>query len=281
MQPELKKSLKDLALQIRIGIVTGIGALGVGHLGGSLSVADLLAVLYGEVMHIDPKNPTWPERDKLVCSKGHAGPAVYATLAIKGYFPYELLQTLNQPHTTLPSHCDRLKTPGVDMTTGSLGQGTSQAVGLAMGDRIKGRGNRVFLITGDGEMNEGQVWEAAMFAAGHGMDNLFWFVDNNKKQLDGTIDQILPQGDLLAKAEAFGFDAQRVNGNCVVEISEAIHRAETVSGKAHMIILDSIKGAGVPEVEETVLNHSMMVSREQADRWIAQLEAKRAELAAQ
>lgn len=281
MQPELKKSLKDLALQIRIGIVTGIGALGVGHLGGSLSVADLLAVLYGEVMHIDPKNPTWPERDKLVCSKGHAGPAVYATLAIKGYFPYELLQTLNQPHTTLPSHCDRLKTPGVDMTTGSLGQGTSQAVGLAMGDRIKGRGNRVFLITGDGEMNEGQVWEAAMFAAGHGMDNLFWFVDNNKKQLDGTIDQILPQGDLLAKAEAFGFDAQRVNGNCVVEISEAIHRAETVSGKAHMIILDSIKGAGVPEVEETVLNHSMMVSREQADRWIAQLEAKRVELAAQ
>ena len=281
VQPELKKSLKDLALQIRIGIVTGIGALGVGHLGGSLSVADLLAVLYGEVMRIDPKNPGWPERDKLVCSKGHAGPAVYATLAIKGYFPYELLKTLNQPHTTLPSHCDRLKTPGIDMTTGSLGQGTSQAVGLAMGDRIKGRKSRVFLITGDGEMNEGQVWEAAMLAAGHGIDNLFWFVDNNKKQLDGTIEQILPQGDLLAKAEAFGFDAQRVNGNCVVQISEAIHRAEAVSGKAHMIILDSVKGAGISEVEETVANHSMMVSHEQADRWIAQLEAQRAELAAQ
>jgi len=120
-----------------------------------------------------------------------------------------------------------------------------------------------------------------MLAAGRGVDNLFWFVDNNKKQLDGTIEQILPQGDLLAKAEAFGFDAQRVNGNCVVQISEAIHRAEAVSGKAHMIILDSIKGAGIPEVEETVFNHSMMVSREQADRWIAQLEAKRAELALQ
>lgn len=281
MNPELKKSLKDLALQIRIGIVTQIGALGVGHIGGSLSVADLLAVLYGEVMKIDPKHPDWPERDKLVCSKGHAGPAVYATLAVKGYFPYELLQTLNQPHTTLPSHCDRLKTPGVDMTTGSLGQGTSQAVGLAIGDRIKGRKNRVFLITGDGEMNEGQVWEAAMLATGRGVDNLYWFVDNNKKQLDGTIDAVLPQGDLLAKAQAFGFDAQRCNGNCVVEISEAIHRAEAVSGQAHMIILDSIKGAGVREVEETAFNHSMMVSREQADRWIAQLEAERAKLLAQ
>lgn len=281
MQPELKKSVKDLALQIRIGIVTQIGALGVGHIGGSLSIADLLAVLYGEVMQIDPKNPSWPERDKLVCSKGHAGPAVYAALAIKGYFPYALLETLNQPKTTLPSHCDRLKTPGIDMTTGSLGQGTSQAVGLAIGDRLKGRNNRVFLITGDGEMNEGQVWEAAMLAVARGVDNLYWFVDNNKKQLDGTCDAILQQGDLLAKAEAFGFDAQRVNGNCIVEISQAIHRAEQTPGRAHMIILDSVKGAGIPEVEETAFNHSMAVSREQADRWIARLEAQRAELLAQ
>lgn len=280
MKPELKKELQDLALRIRIGIVTEIGTLGVGHLGGSLSVADLLSVLYGGIMRIDPKNPSLPERDKLVCSKGHAGPAVYATLAVKGYFPYELLKTLNQPGTTLPSHCDRLKTPGIDMTTGSLGQGTSQAVGLAIGDNLKGRGSRVFLITGDGEMNEGQVWEAAMLAVARKVNNLFWFVDDNKKQLDGPTNTILPQGDLLAKALAFGFDAQRIAGNDVEAIYEAIIKAETVSGKPHMIILDNIKGSGIPEVEQTAANHSMSVSAQQAEKWIAGLEAERAALAA-
>ena len=280
MNSELRNALLDLALQIRIGIVTAIGALGVGHLGGSLSVADLLAVLYGDVMKFDPEEPGWPERDKLVCSKGHAGPAVYATLAVKGFFAYELLKTLNQPGTTLPSHCDRSKTPGIDMTTGSLGQGTSQAVGLAIGDYLKGRKNSVYLITGDGEMNEGQVWEAAMLAVARKVDNLFWFVDENKKQLDGTTDEILPQGDFLAKAEAFGFDAQRVAGNDVEAIYDAIQKAKTVEGKPHMIILDTIKGAGIKDVEQTVFNHSMSVSAEQAEKWIAELEGKRKALAA-
>jgi transketolase len=279
MKPDLKKDLLDFALRIRIGIVTGIGSLGVGHIGGSLSVADLLSVLYGAVMKIDPQNPSWPERDKLVCSKGHAGPAVYAALALKGFFPYELLKTLNQPGTTLPSHCDRTKTPGIDMTTGSLGQGTSLAVGLALGDRLKSRNNRVFLITGDGEMNEGQVWEAAMLAAARSIDNLFWFVDENKKQLDGPTCTILPQGDFLAKAMAFGFDAQRVSGNDVEAIYEAIMKAETVPGKPHMIILDSIKGAGITEVEQTAANHSMAVTAEQAEKWIAALEVQRSALA--
>ena len=278
MNSELRTALLDLALQIRIGIVTAIGALGVGHLGGSLSVADLLAVLYGDVMKFDPKNPGWPERDKLVCSKGHAGPAVYAALAIKGFFPYELLKTLNQPGTTLPSHCDRNKTPGIDMTTGSLGQGTSQAVGLAIGDYLKGRNNSIYLITGDGEMNEGQVWEAAMLAVARKVDNLFWFVDENKKQLDGTTEEILPQGDFLAKAEAFGFDSQRVAGNDVEAIYEAIQKSKTVKGKPHMIILDTIKGAGIKDVEQTVFNHSMPVSAQQAEKWIAELEDERTAL---
>lgn len=280
MKPELKKNLQELALRIRIGIVSEIGTLGVGHLGGSLSVADLLSVLYGGIMRIDPEKPTWPERDKLVCSKGHAGPAVYAALAVKGYFPYDNLKTLNRPGTTLPSHCDRLKTPGIDMTTGSLGQGTSQAVGLAIGDKLKGRGNRVFLITGDGEMNEGQVWEAAMLAVARKVDNLFWFVDENKKQLDGPTGTILPQGDFLAKALAFGFDAQRVAGNDVEAIYEAVKKAEAVAGRPHMIILDSIKGAGIPEVEQTAANHSMMVSAQQAEKWIAELKAQFEALAA-
>ena len=272
MKPELKKNLENLALKIRMGVVNGIGSIGVGHIGGSLSIVDLLAVLYGDIMRIDPENPCWPERDKLVCSKGHAGPAVYATLAIKGYFPYDLLKTLNQPGTTLPSHCDRLKTPGIDMTTGSLGQGTSLAVGLAIGDRLKGHNSKIFLITGDGEMNEGQVWEAAMLAAARKVDNLFWFVDENKKQLDGPTCTILPQGDFLAKAQAFGFDAQRVPGNDVEAIYEAIHNAENISGKPHMIILDTIKGAGIPDVEQTYANHSMAVSGEQCHRWIMGLE---------
>ena len=154
MTQEQVKKLQEFALEIRIGTVECIKSRGFGHIGGSLSVADLLAVLYGSVMNVDPADPKKADRDKLVCSKGHAGPAVYSTLALKGYFPYEKLYTLNQPGTDLPSHCDRKKTPGVDMTTGSLGQGTSTAVGLALGDRLQGRDCRTFLIVGDGEAEE-------------------------------------------------------------------------------------------------------------------------------
>ena len=174
---KLLKELNDFALDIRIATVDCLRSRGFGHIGGSLSIADLLAVLYGSVMRYDPKNPRWPERDKLVCSKGHAGPGVYAALALKGFFPYEELKTLNIPGTNLPSHCDRNKTPGIDMTTGSLGQGTSLAVGIALGDKLKGRDSRTFLIVGDGEADEGQVWEAAMFTAAKKVTNLMWFID--------------------------------------------------------------------------------------------------------
>lgn len=275
MNEALKRELKDFAYEIRIACLEELKALGFGHVGGSLSIADALAVLYGGVMKIDPKNPLWPERDKLVCSKGHAGPAVYATLALKGYFPMELLATLNKPGTSLPSHCDRNKTPGVDMTTGSLGQGTSLAVGMAMGDALKGRPSRVFLISGDGEMDEGQTWEAAMFASAKKIDNLYWLVDENKKQLDGTTDEILPQGDLAAKFRAFGFDTQRIPGNDVGAVYEAIERASAVKGQPHAIVLDTIKGAGVKAVEETVFNHSMSVKPEVFDSWIAYVKAER------
>ncbi|HWR23742.1 MAG TPA: transketolase [Feifaniaceae bacterium] len=277
MKPELKRELKDFALQIRIACLEEFKALGFGHVGGSLSVTDVLAVLYGSVMKIDPQNPAWPERDKLVCSKGHAGPAVYATLALKGYFPYDMLMTLNKPGTQLPSHCDRNKTPGVDMTTGSLGQGTSLAAGLALGDKLKGRGSRVFLISGDGELDEGQVWEAAAFAAARKIDNLVWFIDDNKKQLDGPTEAILPLGDIAAKFKAFGFDTQQIPGNDVEAIYEAIERTKAVPGKPHAIVLDTIKGAGVKAVEETLNNHSMTVKADVFDGWI---EGLRADLAA-
>lgn len=280
MNNELKNKLTDFAYDIRIACLDELKSLGFGHVGGALSIADLLAVLYGDIMRIDPKQPDWPERDKLVCSKGHAGPAIYATLALKGYFPVEELRTLNKGGTTLPSHCDKNKTPGIDMTTGSLGQGTSLAVGLAIGDALKGRDSRTFLITGDGELNEGQPWEAAMLASARKVDNLFWFVDNNKKQLDGTTEEIMPMGDIKQKFEAFGFDAQRVCGNNVEELYDAIERAMKVKAKPHAIIMDNIKGAGVKAVEETAANHSMNVKAEVWDEWIAAVKADQAEFRA-
>ena len=224
MTQEKLVELKRFALQIRIGILEELKARGFGHIGGSLSIADALAVLYGDVMRIDPKNPGWEQRDKLVCSKGHAGPAVYAALALKGYFPYEQLVTLNQPGTKLPSHCDRNLTTGVDMTTGSLGQGTSLAAGMALGDKLKGLDSRTFLFVGDGESNEGQVWEAAMFTAAKKLTNLTWLIDNNKKQLDGYTSDIIEPFDFEEKFRAFGFEAISIDGNDIEQLYNALTR---------------------------------------------------------
>lgn len=268
----MKKDLQKLALKIRIGAVEEFKARGFGHVGGSLSVADVLAVLYGAVMKVDPKDPKMEGRDKLVCSKGHAGPAVYAALAIKGFFPYEDIKTLNQPGTDFPSHCDRNKTPGIDMTTGSLGQGTSLAVGMAMGDKIKGRDSRIFLIVGDGEIDEGQVWEAAMFTAGKKVNNLVWLIDNNKKQLDGYTEDILDTGDLRAKFEAFGFDAVRIDGSDLDQLYDAL--TKQAGEKPIAVILDTVKGKGVKEVEETMSNHSMTMPEETYDQWLAELNSE-------
>ncbi|MCI8862229.1 MAG: transketolase [Lachnospiraceae bacterium] len=276
MDSEKKLELKSLACRIRIGALEAIRSRGFGHVGGCFSIADALAVLYGDVMKYDPKNPSWPQRDKLVCSKGHAGPAVYAALALKGFFPYEELYTLNRPGTILPSHCDRNKTPGVDMTTGSLGQGTSLAVGMALGDKLKGRTNRIFLITGDGELNEGQAWEAAMFAAAKQVNNLVWLVDYNKKQLDGYVKNILNPFNLEEKFRAFGFQAYTIDGNDMEQLHEAL------SAKAHnaplALILDTVKGKGVAEIEETMFNHSISAGQEVFDRWLSDLHSQLAAL---
>lgn len=276
MDASLNKELQKLALEIRIGIVEEIQARGFGHIGGSLSLADALAVLYGAVMRYDSQNPKWPDRDKLVCSKGHAGPGVYATLAVKGFFPYEDLKTLNQPGTYLPSHCDKNKTPGVDMTTGSLGQGTSAAVGIALGDRLKGRDSRTYLLVGDGESDEGQVWEAAMFTAAKKITNLIWLVDDNKKQLDGYTQDVLPIFDLEAKFAAFAFDARRVDGNDIAQVYDAL--TAPIGDKPRAIILDTVKGKGIREVEETMGNHSMTVAADVCDKWLAGLRGELAGL---
>lgn len=271
METFSEKETKKFALEIRKGTIDCIKSLGFGHIGGCLSVADVLAVLYKNVMRIDPQNPKDPNRDKLVCSKGHAGPAVYATLALKGYFPYEDLYSLNKPGTQYPSHCDMRKTIGIDMTTGSLGQGTSEAVGIALGDRLQGRDARTFLIVGDGELNEGQCWEAAMFTASNKLDNLTWIIDWNKKQLDGFTKDIIEPFSLEEKFRSFGFNACTVCGSDVSAIYNALNNTK---GKPKAIVLDTIKGAGVKEVEETFANHSMNVSADVFDSWLDELSKK-------
>ena len=267
------RELKKFAARIRLETVKQIAKRGFGHIGGALSIVDALAVLYGGVMKIDPKNPDWAERDKLVMSKGHAGPALYSALALKGYFPVETLGTLNQPGTSLPSHCDHKLTPGIDVTTGSLGQGVSLAIGLALAQRMDGRGARTFLITGDGELNEGQPWEGAMFAVHHKLDGLVWFVDYNHKQLDGDTEDILDLGDLGAKFDAFGWHTQTTNGNDIEAVRTAVDKALEVSGKPSCIVLNTKKGAGVPSVENTKYNHHMVFEGEMAKESISFLES--------
>ena len=282
MELAQQKQVKIFATRIRIETLKALGHLGFGHLGGSLSIADLLAVLYSGEMKVDPANPDWPDRDYLVCSKGHAGPGIYATLALRGFFPMEELLTINQGGTHLPSHCDHRLTPGIDMTTGSLGQGSSLAVGVALGKRIQHKDNTTYLILGDGEIQEGQVWEAASFAAQQKLDGLIAFVDWNKKQLDGYIADINDFSNIAERFAAFGWDAVTVDGHDVAAISDAIHHAKTMDdGRPHCIVLDTVKGKGCSFVSEAENNHHVNISREQLAAGLAELEAELAELEAE
>lgn len=268
------KEIKILALHIRMETIKAIGNLGFGHIGGALSITDAIAVLYEEVMKYDPKNPKWEQRDWLICSKGHAGPAIYSTLALKGFFPMEELLTLNKPGTHLPSHCDRNLTPGIDMTTGSLGQGASLAVGVALGHKMDGRDNFTYLIVGDGEIQEGQVWEAALFAAQKKLDHLITFVDYNKKQLDGYTKDINDVGDIKSKFESFGWYGQEIDGSNVAEIIQAIENAKQHKDKPSVIVLHTIKGKGWDFAEKELSNHHMNVSRDQMEEALTVLNAQ-------
>ncbi len=251
--------------EIRRNTLRCLHSQGSGHVGGSLSIVDVLAVLYSKHMHVDPADPKKDDRDKLVLSKGHAGPALYATLAIKGFFPVEWLDTLNKLGTRLPSHVNINLTPGVDMTAGSLGQGLSCACGLAVADRLKGIDRYVYVITGDGELQEGQNWEGAMFAAHKKLDHIVVIVDSNKLQIDGATKDVMNVEDICGKFEAFGFDAQRVNGHDFDALDKAIVKAKSArNGKPQCIVMDTVKGKGVSFYEAMGAGvHSTTVTDEQ------------------
>mgnify|MGYP001623279547 CR=1 FL=1 len=252
--------LQKLAVRIRIAEMKCFGHRGFGHVGGSLSIADCLAALYGKLMKYDPENPSWEERDYLVMSKGHCGPSLYSALAVEGYFPEDWLLTLNEPHTRLPSHCDKNLTPGIDMTTGSLGQGASTSAGMALALKMDGRQNKMFCILGDGECDEGQVWEMALFAAARKLNNY------------GDTDNVLPLGSLKDKFENFGWYSAEVDGNDPDAIADAVETGFANNGDRPVaVILNTKKGCGVPFIEEMEFNHHINLSQEQADEAIALL----------
>ena len=267
--------LNIFSAQIRIEILKMISNLPAGHLGGSLSIADTLAVLYGEQMKYDPKNPKWEDRDWLVMSKGHCGPALYAALALKGFFPKTMLDTLNAPGTDLPSHCDRNHTPGIDMCTGSLGQGASTAAGAALGMKMDGKDSKTYLILGDGELDEGQVWEMALFASTRHLDNLIAFVDFNKLQIDGhtNTDELCNLGDIEAKFASFGWYTQKVNGHDVEAINDAVENAKANTGCPSVIVLDTIKGYGWSKSAGQVGSHSRGLTQDELAEAISEVEA--------
>ena len=265
--------LNVLATRIRIETLKSIAGVGVGHIGGSLSVAEVLAVLYGKIMNYDCNNPKQKDRDFFVLSKGHAGPALYSTLALKGFFSLDLLATLNKPKTILPSHCDMRKTPGIDMTTGSLGQGASSSCGIALGNKLNGIDNYTYVVFGDGELQEGQPWEAFIFAAHKKLTNLIAFVDYNGLQIDGSIDEICSLGDLSAKLKAFDWHVQTVDGHNVNEIYEAVITAKKQTQSPSIIILKTKKGKGVSAYEDKASSHNASVSFEILEQGLLELEA--------
>ncbi len=264
MKQELKK-LEDFATEIRYHTLATLNQLGFGHYGGSLSIVEVLTALYGEILDITVQNFSSTERDYFVLSKGHAGPALYSTLYLKGFFDHDFLWSLNTNGTHLPSHPDRNLTPGVDMTTGSLGQGVSVATGIAYGQKIKQSSHYTYTIVGDGELNEGQCWEAAQFAAHQELSNLILFVDDNKKQLDGTTAEICQTFDFVEKFAAFGWEALRVDGSDIAAIVAAVKSLKaSSSSRPKCIVLDTTKGQGVPLVEEMVSNHHLRLTDELA-----------------
>lgn len=264
--------LKEKANELRISLIHEIAHLGNGHIGGSMSMMEVMTYLYFHAMNIDPKNPKMEGRDRFVCSKGHAGPGVYATLAERGFFPKDWLMTLNQGGTNLPSHCDMNKTPGVDFTTGSLGQGASAAAGIALGQKLKGEDSFTYLMLGDGESQEGQVWEMAEFASSKKLGNLIAFTDFNKQQLDGYVRDIIDMENLDTRWLGFNWHVQRIDGHDFAAIDRAVENAKAVKDKPSMIILDTIKSKGYLPGEGIKANHSMAISAEDEAKAVAALE---------
>jgi len=278
MDATLKKQLEITATKVRMGIIEGVYNAKAGHPGGSLSVTDMLTYLYMARMNVDPKNPMMADRDRLVLSKGHTAPALYAVLAHRGFFPVEELKTLRKIDSRLQGHPVLGKIPGVDMSTGSLGQGVSAACGMALSGKISNETYKVYAILGDGEIQEGQVWESAMFAAHYQLDNLVYVVDNNNLQIDGPITQVMSPYPIDEKFAAFGWHVITINGHDFDEIENALNEAEKIANQPTVIIQKTVKGKGVSYMENNVAWHGAAPNEEQYKIAMGELQAHLDEL---
>ncbi len=262
--------LKEIATDVRKHIVKMTTAAGSGHPGGSMSATDILVCLYFNVMRHDPGNPDWPDRDRFVLSKGHAAPGLYSVLAECGYFSPELLPSLRKLGSPLQGHPDMKRLPGIEMSTGSLGQGLSAALGMAMGCRLDGRKNRIFCLIGDGESQEGQIWEAAMAASHNRVDNLTAIMDENRLQIDGTTEEIMDVTNQRARWKAFGWDTHVINGHDFEAILKVLHKPEE-KGQPRMIVAQTVKGKGVSFMENQLKYHGAPLSKDELKKALAEL----------
>lgn len=271
-----KKRVTELSIianNVRKNALTAVYSASSGHPGGSLSIAEVLTLLYFEVMNVDPKNPKDSDRDRLVLSKGHTAPALYSTLALKGYFPIEDVATFRKIDSYLQGHPDMKYIPGVDMSTGSLGQGISAAGGMALAAKLDNKAYRVYSILGDGEIEEGQVWEQAMFAAHYKLDNLTIFVDNNGLQIDGDVSEVMNPNPIDKKFEAFGWHVIKVDAHNLSELLDAVNEAKATKGQPTAIIMKSVKGKNVSFMENNAGWHGSAPNKEQYEQAISELDA--------
>ena len=271
MDKNLKKELKKIACKIRLGVIKGVYSAKSGHPGGSLSVADIMAYLYFSYLNVNAEQPRWEDRDRFVLSKGHCAPALYTALALKGFFPIEEIEKLRKTGEMLQGHPDMKKIPGVDFSTGSLGQGLSGAVGMALAGKLDDKDYRVVAVCGDGEIQEGQIWEAAMFASAKKLSNLTVVVDNNNLQIDGTIEEVNSPYPIAEKFAAFGFNTIEINGHCFDEIEQAFNSADLCTDKPTAIIAKTVKGKGVSFMEDKASWHGTAPNQEQYELATAEL----------
>ena len=281
MTEQEKKQLGIVACKVRQSIIESIFHGKSGHPGGSLSSADVLTYLYFKEMNIDPKRPDWEDRDRFVLSKGHCAPALYSVLAHRGFFPVEELKTLRHIGSRLQGHPNMSLTPGVDMSTGSLGQGVSTAAGMALGAKTSGKNLRVYTLLGDGEIEEGQVWECMMFSAHYKLDNLTVIIDNNNLQIDGPVDQVMSVYPIRDKLEAFGFFVQEIRADSFDDMETAFARARQEKGRPSAIIMKSVKGKGVSFMENQVGWHGKAINAADYENAMAELSAALKELEAE
>ena len=274
METTKKIELKKIAEEIRLGILEGTYNAGSGHPGGSLSCADIMTYLYFYELNVNPAEPKWEDRDRFVLSKGHAAPALYAALSLRGFFPREDIKTLRQIDSHLQGHPDMNKTPGVDISTGSLGIGVSNACGMAIAAKLQNKDYRVYAITGDGELQEGQIWESAMFASHYKLDNLIVFADLNGLQIDGKTSDVMTVEPIDKRFEAFGWNVTRIDGHDFDAIEAAVEAAKQVKGKPSVIICDTVKGKGVSFMEDKAGWHGVAPKKDEYEAAVAEVKAR-------